>query len=578
MQRMTPETKVGLLVLTGLLILIYLTLKVGTLGFGSGAGYQVQLMLDDASGLGKDSEVVVAGISVGVVESVELAEGRARLGLRIRESLRLPVDSSASLRTQGVLGEKYVEIRPGGSAQMLVEGGTLRTGAPPGDLDRLVSSLGEISTDVKQVTERLARVFGTDEGEQQLREIVGGLRDTAVGLREVVHDNRDALQASLGNLAQLTAELRDLVAVNRAGIEDTIASTREFTRTLAERTPEITANLALLTGELGAVVAENRANLRSSLENLRDASARLNQTLGSVDALVQAAGSSGGTLGKLIHDDSLYDDLQGASSDLGAVLARLEAGEGTLGKLLTDDAAYRELSDGLASLRSVSDKIDQGDGTLGKLVNDDAVHENLNETLEGISDFVSTAQRFQFALGYRGEYLVDNGAAKSYFSLDIMPRQDRFYHLAIVDDPNGLVETETTQFVVTDASGTRMETEEKRTTTDQWKFSAQVGKRFSYLTVRGGLFESSGGVGADLDLFSDRLRLTFEAFDFGREDGPAHLKAGAQWTFLTHFYVAAGFDDFLDDKGRADYFVGGGLRFLDEDLKFLLSPAVSVVK
>ena len=106
MQRMTPEAKVGLLVLTGLLILIYLTLKVGTLGFGSGDGYQVQLVLDDANGLGKDSAVVVAGIAVGTVESVELSQGRALLGLRIRDTLQLPVDSSASLRTQGVLGEK----------------------------------------------------------------------------------------------------------------------------------------------------------------------------------------------------------------------------------------------------------------------------------------------------------------------------------------------------------------------------------------------------------------------------------------------------------------------------------------
>ncbi|MDF1554602.1 MAG: hypothetical protein P1P84_16135, partial [Deferrisomatales bacterium] len=118
----------------------------------------------------------------------------------------------------------------------------------------------------------------------------------------------------------------------------------------------------------------------------------------------------------------------------------------------------------------------------------------------------------------------------------------------------------------------------KRTTTDQWKFSAQVGKRFSYLTVRGGLFESSGGVGADLDLFADRLRLTFEAFDFGRDQGPTHLKAGVQWTLLKHFYLAAGFDDFLDDRGRADYFAGGGLHFLDEDLKLLLSPAASLMK
>ena len=578
MKRMSPEAKVGLLVLAALLILAYMSLKLGKIGFGPEGGYRVSLTLDSAVGLTKDARVLVAGIPVGLVEDIRLEDGRAVVILRVRSDVPLPADTVGSLRTQGVLGEKYVELVPGKSPRLLKDGDRIRAGKPPGDLDRLVATFNQIADDVKRVTERLANVIGTPEGEQNLRELVQGLRDTAVGLRGVVADNREALRETVVNLRTLTADLRDLVAHNRPAIDEAVESTRSLTRTLADRAPAITENLERLTGRLDAVVAENRDDLRASLANLRRATGRLDRTLVSVQSLVEAAGSPEGTLGRLIRDDGLYEDLQGAVADLRSVLGRLDRGEGTLGKLLTDDAAYTELADSLGNIRSITEKIDRGQGTIGKLVNDERVHNNLNETLEGITDFVSGANRFRIELGYRGEYLAGLGESKDYFHVTLQPRQDRFYYLALVDDPRGDVETKTTERVITDETGTHTVTERKTVTTDKYKFSAQVGKRFSFVTLRGGLFESTGGVGADLDFFSDRLRLTLEAFDFSRDEGPPHLKASARWTFLRHLFVTAGLDDFLDDKGRADYFVGGGLTFWDEDIKFLLSPAAGMAK
>jgi phospholipid/cholesterol/gamma-HCH transport system substrate-binding protein len=575
---MSPEAKVGLLVLAGLLLLVYMSFKVGKIGFGPGGGYVVTLELDNAVGLAKEGEVLVAGIPVGRVEDIRLRNGRAQLILRLRGDVELPADSTGNVRTQGVLGEKYVEIQPGKSSKVLAEGAAMTAGAPPGDLDQLVTNLNGVAADIKRVSERLANVLGTPEGEESLRDLLSGLRDTAVALREVVAENRGALRASLENAAALTGDLRELVAANRANIDETLAQTRDFTRTLAEQTPGIARNLQLLTADLGAVVAENRADLRAGVENLRRASAQLADTLSAVDALVAAANSPTGTLGRLIHDDALHRDLQDTLGDVRSVLGRLERGEGTLGKLLTDDAAYAELTEGLENLRSITDKIDRGEGTLGKLVNEESVHSNLNQTLEGITDFVAGANRFQFQLGYSGEYLAKLGEGKHTFGLEIRPRQDRFYSVALVDDPRGSRETEVTERVISDEGGTRTVREEETVTRDRFKFSAQVGKRFSFLTLRGGILESSGGVGADVDLFADRLRLTFEAFDFARDEGPPHLKVGARWTFLRNLFISAGLDDFIDDKGRADYFVGGGLRFLDDDLKYLLSPAASAVR
>ncbi|MBI5444701.1 MAG: hypothetical protein HY900_26240 [Deltaproteobacteria bacterium] len=221
----------------------------------------------------------------------------------------------------------------------------------------------------------------------------------------------------------------------------------------------------------------------------------------------------------------------------------------------------------------MSQKIDQGQGTLGKLVNDTAVHDNLNTALEGFNDLLTATNRFQFEVGYRGEFLHDLGEAKHYFDLEIRPRQDRFYYLALVDDPRGSEDITKTVRTVDGVSTT----EKKIVTRDKMKFSLQVGKRFSFLTLRGGLFESSGGVGADVHLLSDRLRLSTELFDFSREEGPPHLKLSARWNFWKHLFLTAGLDDFLD-KDRSDVFFGAGIRFVDDDLKYLLSPAAGLAK
>lgn len=575
MKRMTPEARVGLLVLSGLLILVYMSLKVGKLGFGREGGYLLYLELENAVGLIKEGEVLVAGIQVGLVEDIRLERQKALLVLRVQDKVKLPRDSKASLRTHGVLGEKYVEIIPGASREYLKDGDYLQTGAPPGDLDRLVSSLNEIAVDVKRVTERLANVLGTPEGEEHLREIVSGLHETVQGLREVVTENRVGLRDTVANLRALTGALRTMVDANRENVDQTLANAKQFTEMLAEKTPGVVTKLETLGDQLNGVVAENRDNLKQSLENLKEGTARLSGALDAAQTLFASAGDPKGTLGRLMHDDALYEDLRAAAAELKDVLGRLSQGEGTLGKLLTDDSVYTELSETLTNLQDVTQKIDQGEGTIGKLVNDESLHKNLNTTLEGINDFVTGANRFQFELGYRGEYLGKLGETKSYFGLEIRPRQDRFYSLALVDDPRGNEKTTTTE-TITDG---KKSVEEKTETSDKLKFSAQVGKKFSNLTVRGGIIESSGGVGADLDFWADRFRLSFDAFDFSRKDNsPPHLKLAARWVFWDHFYLTGGLDDFIDTKGRSDYFVGGGIRFLDDDLKFLLSPAASLAK
>ena len=89
---------------------------------------------------------------------------------------------------------------------------------------------------------------------------------------------------------------------------------------------------------------------------------------------------------------------------------------------------------------------------------------------------------------------------------------------------------------------------------------------------KGGIIESTGGIGLDYYLFDDRPKLSLEAFDFDPDRKP-HLKGGADLTFFKYLYLTAGFDDFISDEGRSSFFVGVGLRFEDDDIKYLLTSA-----
>ena len=152
-----------------------------------------------------------------------------------------------------------------------------------------------------------------------------------------------------------------------------------------------------------------------------------------------------------------------------------------------------------------------------------------------------------------------------------MPKDDKYYIIELVDDPRG-VRTTVIEDVETTSpeSGRDFQYRERRTTTvDGLKFSLQIAKRFYWLALRFGIIENTGGVGANAYFFDDKIELAIDANQFGEESRRPRLKALATVELLPHVYLAGGVDDFIN-PGTTDFFVGGGVRFNDEDLKYLL--------
>ncbi|MFQ5897478.1 MAG: outer membrane lipid asymmetry maintenance protein MlaD [Candidatus Methylomirabilia bacterium] len=139
MRHLTLELGVGVFMLIGLLSLGYLSIKLGQVNLLGSGGYLVTADFPSAGGLRPGSPVEIAGVEVGRVDSLGLADYQARVVMWIRSGVQLQDDAIASIKTKGLIGEKYVRISPGGSDQIIPPDGRIREVEAPVDFEELVA-------------------------------------------------------------------------------------------------------------------------------------------------------------------------------------------------------------------------------------------------------------------------------------------------------------------------------------------------------------------------------------------------------------------------------------------------------
>lgn len=133
---------VGLFVIAGFGALTYLSVSLGGLSYKGPGGLVIYASFDEIGGLSPRSQVVIGGVKVGQVSEISLDEYyRARVTLELNDNLEIPDDSSASILTQGVLGDQYIAIEPGGSEDLLKSGGEISYTQSAVILERLIGKL-----------------------------------------------------------------------------------------------------------------------------------------------------------------------------------------------------------------------------------------------------------------------------------------------------------------------------------------------------------------------------------------------------------------------------------------------------
>jgi phospholipid/cholesterol/gamma-HCH transport system substrate-binding protein len=199
--------------------------------------------------------------------------------------------------------------------------------------------------------------------------------------------------------------------------------------------------------------------------------------------------------------------------------------------------------------------------------------------VEDVSDYAGRLTGLQTEVGIQSTYLMDTGRSKNSLSLRLIPKPDKYYLFELIDDPRGTVKEEIVQSNPP-ATGEPV-TQVRRVTSDSFKLSAQFAKRYYFTTLRVGLIESTGGVGADLHFLKDALTLKMDAFNFAADElRYPRLRATVRAEPFQHLYLVGGMDDILNAQQRdtttrrllagRDFFFGGGIYFTDDDLKAIL--------
>ena len=130
---------VGVFMILGILALGYLSIKLGRISLVGHTGYLVTADFTSTGGLKTGASVEIAGVEIGRVESIGLADYQARVVLRLQKDIKLQEDSIASIKTKGLIGEKFVRISPGGSDKLIPPGGRIREVEAPVDFEELLS-------------------------------------------------------------------------------------------------------------------------------------------------------------------------------------------------------------------------------------------------------------------------------------------------------------------------------------------------------------------------------------------------------------------------------------------------------
>ena len=303
----------------------------------------------------------------------------------------------------------------------------------------------------------------------------------------------------------------------------------------------ILANIENLTGSISEISSENKEDIRAIVENIRDVSTTLRAVL----------------------DGDNEDKLRNMIANL--------------------DKTLSEFSGASAHINRITDKIERGEGSLGRLVNEDDTVDELDGALRDIRTALAPINDMKIVVNTWGEaHSIDTTAA--YFNLRFQTRPSTYYLIGFTDAGEDVKDVVISK--ETTADGSERVVERKRQEA-QFRFNAQLAKRWGWFGVRVGLFESTFGGAVDTYFFRDRLRLTAELFDFNSVTdrgadirAVGRIKAFASLLFYDHVYLMIGLDDVsryeipgVEEIAELDYFFGGGLLFNDDDLRALFGLA-----
>jgi phospholipid/cholesterol/gamma-HCH transport system substrate-binding protein len=254
--------------------------------------YALTVFYRNVNGLKEGDVVTVAGLSIGRVGSMTMVGRGIGVSLSIQTKVHLPKDSKAILKSETIMGGKFIEIAPGVDTLMLANGDSL-AGMYEADLSELTATLSPITSNVLGILENVNSTFD-EPTRKRIQKIVFELERSSTRLEEVIHAGGKSADASF---ADVSAFSRDLA---------------RFARTL------------------DTIAVAERLNIDTSVtsfaqwsRNMERVSMKLETTTESLNSVLAKVKNGEGTLGKLVQDDRLYNHMDSLSMNLNLLVKDL---------------------------------------------------------------------------------------------------------------------------------------------------------------------------------------------------------------------------------------------------------------
>jgi phospholipid/cholesterol/gamma-HCH transport system substrate-binding protein len=413
----------------------------------------------------------------------------------------------------------------------------------PGDAETVSADGSKVSHVVLKQGEEIMHVVEATSPDQLLRRIEQSLPNVDEVLKSVRDLAEDLRRLANGPVASMVGRLDALVQKEAPNVE-----------AIVEKAGASMDRIDSITKDIKAITGAGRPKVNEILD-------KLDRIADSIQVLVSTTQDEIGQTGDKIRD-----------------------------KLDQVDAI-------LANTEQITKKINEpeGGGSLARILNDPTIADNVEDITDDANSFLGTIFNVQTYVGLRSEYNVFSKGLRHYVSVELHTRPDKYYLIELEKGPRGGYPDVKLTFDPTVDPDNWIRT---ATIEDEIRFTFQFAKRFNWLTLRYGLKESTGGIGADVDLrwWNRSLKASVDVFDATFDQLP-RVKLTAAIEVMRYFYVLGGVDELLntpdsltirtgnDDVpvqfeelrfGR-DYFVGAMLRFNDEDLAALLAIGGSAI-
>ncbi|MCM8804889.1 MAG: MlaD family protein [Candidatus Omnitrophica bacterium] len=345
-KRLTIEMKVGLFVLCGILaVIIFIFTQTKTRKL---RGYEINVLFDYVSGLEIGSPVRVSGVRVGEVKKIEILYEnipKVMVKLKINPEVKIAKGSKITIRTLGIIGEKYIEITPSNKKEFIAKGEIVE-GENPLSVEKIANIGQDIAENLNKILSNLSEIIEDKKFKQNIKNFANELDITIVKIGSLVDD-----------LSQTNNSLKNFIEKNSPRIEDFIKNTNEFFVSGKEEIKK---------------TAEDIRNFLEIKDKAEDAILNFSETLNDFQKVSKQAGEfleriqREGLIAKIMKEEKMIEDIKeeisllkettfkiGQSSEilnetltnLNSILNTIKSGEGTIGKLMYKDELYNEIFD-----------------------------------------------------------------------------------------------------------------------------------------------------------------------------------------------------------------------------------------